>query len=86
MAELSVRKLTLAYLRGEVTAETVVSRIKAVRPKGKTSADETLLETSEGFVKETSEDTWATVDRYWGLMTKKQQNELLAARKRLLGT
>ena len=88
MAMSDVRKLTLAFIRGDVgvTAQDVVNKIRPKAPPEQKSVDQVTLETSEDFTTETDdENTWADVGRYWDMMTPEQQDELTKARMRKFG-
>lgn len=82
----AVRQLMLAYLRGEATAEQVVAAVKPrptePPPKSK-STDQVLLETTQDYVTaRVWDETWADVERMWGLLTPARQEELTRARQR----
>lgn len=86
MAMSVVRKLTLAFIRGEVSAEEVVKQIRSRSIQPQKSAEQVTLETSEDFqeVQDTT-DTWADVGRYFDMMTPEQQGALESARIRRFG-
>lgn len=87
MAISKVRTLTLAYIRGKVSADEVVAAVVPSTEKHRESADQVLRATSDGDEMPTStqSDGWADVGRYYGLMSPEQWDALLKARKKRLG-
>jgi hypothetical protein len=86
MAMSEVRKLTLAYIRGEVPAAQVINRVRTKPAPEQKTPEQISLETSEDFTEENlTENTWADVGRYWDMMTPDQQDELTKARQRKFG-
>lgn len=84
MALSAVRLMTLAFVRGDATAEDVVRLVELPR-KRNISVEETIRQTNEDFTQDVPENTWSDVDRYWSMLDETQQDQLTAARKRKFG-